>query len=164
MAKSPAVLDQPKPQTPGSPPIGLRETMPPQKELPPGARGLTPEKAAASVAAPEATPPAPASPLSMAKKFRCATKDGLSATVEKLDSGKYSVQIEKLHRASPEQPPVEVDVKSWKDVQSKGPDGRLSRPILQDGNGVPRHDAIVAFMVACGIRGTDLGIGCTPLE
>lgn len=175
MAKAPiktvAPAGEPAPQAQA----GLRELpeFPADKPLPPGARGLTPEKAAEEsrrfgreLSPEERTAAAAGAPLSVesAKKFRCATTDGLSAVVEKLGGGKYRVQVQKLHKGDAEQPAVEIDLARHEDRADKGPDLRKQVPLRLHGDGSPRPEPVVAFMLAAGIRGSERAIGCTPLE
>lgn len=172
MAKAPGIPNLPKPAAPAAPTsAGLKEMPEQDKPLPPGARGLTPEKAAEEkqrfgreLTEEERAAAAVGSSAQTATKWRCATTDGLSATVQHLDGTKYRVQVEKMHRGDSEQPAANVDVAKANNTPQKGPDGRRVLPVAIAGDGSPRHEAVVAFMLACGIRGSDRAISATPLE
>lgn len=174
MAKAPFKIIAPVGEPHAAP--GLREL--PEagdRPLPPGARGLSADKGALEkqrcgrelteeerVAAAVGAAPSAVS-AETATRFRCATTDGLSAIVEKLSDTRYRVQVEKLHRGDAQQSAVEVDVAAVPTAASKGPDDRRMLPITQNGDGTPRHPAVIAFMAAAGIRGSARTIGCTPL-
>lgn len=116
--------------------------------------------------------------------YRCSTQDGLTALVEDLDGGEYRITVQAIPGASA-QPAVYVNVVLSAEQSPTIINGAAIYPppiirvawpgcvgwrtvnpwtsLLVDANNVARPSAVVAFMVACGIRDSDSAIGCQQL-